>query len=80
MADSDKGKLGLPALTALVVGGIIGSGIFSLPQNMAEGAGAGAILIAWAITFVGMLTLTRIFQWLSTTRPELDDGVYGYAR
>ena len=21
-----------------------------------------------------------IFQWLSTTRPELDDGVYGYAR
>ncbi|MCS9980160.1 hypothetical protein N0791_26505, partial [Pseudomonas aeruginosa] len=25
MADSDKGKLGLPALTALVVGGIIGS-------------------------------------------------------
>ncbi|MDY1355937.1 hypothetical protein SOJ01_12240, partial [Pseudomonas aeruginosa] len=24
MADSDKGKLGLPALTALVVGGIIG--------------------------------------------------------
>ena len=80
MADSDKGKLGLPALTALVVGGIIGSSIFSLPPNMAEGAGAGAILIAWAITFVGMLTLTRIFQWLSTTRPELDDGVYGYAR
>ncbi len=73
-------RLGLPALTALVVGGIIGSGIFSLPQNMAEGAGAGAILIAWAITFVGMLTLTRIFQWLSTSRPDIDDGVYGYAR
>ncbi len=35
-----QGKTGLPALTALVVGGIIGSGIFSLPQNMAEGAGA----------------------------------------
>ncbi|MGV8514868.1 amino acid permease, partial [Pseudomonas aeruginosa] len=30
--------------------------------------------------FCGRLTLTRIFQWLSTTRPELDDGVYGYAR
>ncbi len=80
MSNSSQTRLGLPALTALVVGGIIGSGIFSLPQNMAEGAGAGAILIAWAITFVGMLTLTRIFQWLSSTRPDLDDGVYGYAR
>lgn len=80
MSNSNQARLGLPALTALVVGGIIGSGIFSLPQNMAEGAGAGAILIAWAITFIGMLTLTRIFQWLSSTRPDLDDGVYGYAR
>lgn len=73
-------KLGVIALTALVIGGIIGSGIFSLPQNMAEGASAGAILIAWAITFVGMLALTRIFQWLATEHGEIDDGVYGYAR
>lgn len=73
-------KLGVIALTALVIGGIIGSGIFSLPQNMAEGASAGAILIAWGITFVGMLALTRIFQWLATEHGEIDDGVYGYAR
>ena len=76
---ADK-KLGVVPLTALVVGAIVGSGIFSLPQNMAEGAGAGAILIAWAITFVGMLALTRIFQWLSINRPDIGDGVYGYAR
>lgn len=73
-------KLGTIALTALVVGGIIGSGIFSLPQNMAEGAGAGAILIAWGITFFGMFSLVKIFEWLSLNRSDIDDGVYGYAR
>lgn len=37
-----ESKLKLGALTALVVGSMIGGGIFSLPQNMASGAGAGA--------------------------------------
>ncbi|MET5021320.1 arginine-ornithine antiporter, partial [Burkholderia pseudomallei] len=32
-------------LTALVIGSMIGSGILSLPQNKASGAGAGAIVI-----------------------------------
>lgn len=73
-------KLGVIALTSLVVGGIVGGGVFSLPQNMAEGAGAGAILIAWAITFFGMLSLVKIFVWLSFSRQDIDDGVYGYAR
>ncbi|MXJ82337.1 basic amino acid/polyamine antiporter [Klebsiella michiganensis] len=79
MSQSEK-KLGLFALTALVVGSMVGGGIFTLPQNMAEGAGAGAILCAWLITFIGMLTLTRIFQWLSIHRADIDDGVYGYAK
>ena len=77
MTDQASSKLGLLPLTALVVGGIVGSGIFSLPQNMAEGAGAGAILIAWVITFVGMLALAKVFQWLSLNRTDIGDGVYG---
>jgi arginine:ornithine antiporter/lysine permease len=32
-------KLRLRALTALVIGSMVGSGVFSLPQNMAAGAG-----------------------------------------
>lgn len=80
MTQATENKLGVVPLTALVVGAIVGSGIFSLPQNMAEGAGAGAILIAWVITFVGMLTLARIFQWLAINRSDINDGVYGYAR
>lgn len=73
-------KLGLSLLVALVVGSIIGSGIFGLPQNMAAGAGAGAILIGWTITGIGMLLLVRVYQMLSMRKPELDNGVYAYAR
>ena len=73
-------KLGLSLLIALVVGSIIGSGIFGLPQNMAVGAGAGAIVIGWVITGVGMLMLAFVYQMLAVRRPELDNGIYAYAR
>jgi arginine:ornithine antiporter/lysine permease len=74
------GSLRLGALTALVVGSTIGSGIFSLPQNMASGAGAGAVLLGWLITGAGMLALAFVYQTLATRRPELNNGVYAYAR
>jgi arginine:ornithine antiporter / lysine permease len=73
-------KLGILPLTLLVVGSIVGSGIFSLPQNMAEASGPGAILIAWVITLFGMLMLTRIFQYLSIRFYKINDGLYGYVR
>lgn len=73
-------RLGLGLLVALVLGSILGSGIFGLPQNMAAGAGAGAILIGWCITGVGMLMLARTYQMLSMRRPEQDNGVYAYAQ
>ena len=79
-APRPTGTLGLGLLVALVVGSILGSGIFGLPQNMASGAGAGAILIGWAITGVGMLTLARVYQMLSLRQPDLNNGVYAYAR
>ena len=73
-------KLRLSALIALVVGSMIGGGIFSLPQNMAARAEVGAVLIGWAITAVGMLTLAFVFQTLANRKPELDSGVYAYAK
>ncbi len=76
----DTQKLKLGALTALVVGSMIGGGIFSIPQNMAAGAGAGAILIGWGITAVGMLMLAFVFQTLANRKPDLDNGVYAYAK
>lgn len=59
---------------------MVGGGIFSLPQNMAASAGVGAVLIGWAITAVGMLTLAFVFQTLANRKPELDSGVYAYAK
>ena len=73
-------KIGLFSLTALVLSSMIGSGIFSLPQNMAEVAGAKALMIGWMITGVGIIFLGLSFFFLSRLRPELDGGVYTYAK
>jgi arginine:ornithine antiporter/lysine permease len=75
-----KAGLGLAALTAIVVGSMIGSGIFALPSQMAGSAAPGPLLIGWVITGVGMLMLAFVFQTLASRKPEVDGGVYGYAR
>jgi len=73
-------KLRLGSLTALVIGSMIGSGVFSLPQNMAAGAGPLAIAIGWGITAIGMLALVFVYQSLATRKPNLDVGPYAYAK
>ena len=73
-------NLSLFPLTALVIGSMIGSGVFNLPQNMAESSGALAIIIAWTITAIGMLCLAKVFQQLALRRPDINTGPYGYAR
>src|ERR1700690_556895 len=73
-------KLRLGSLTALVIGSMIGAGVFSLPQNMAAGASPLAIIIGWAITAVGMLALAFVYQGLSMRKPQLDAGPYAYAK
>lgn len=79
MSDGSR-KLGLGSLTALVVGSMVGGGIFSLPQNIAARADVGAVLIGWGITAVGMLALAFVFQGLANRKPQLDGGVYVYAK
>ncbi len=73
-------KLRLGALTAMVIGSMVGAGVFSLPQNMAAGAGPLAILIGWGITGVGILALALVYQGLSRRKPELNAGPYAYAK
>jgi arginine:ornithine antiporter/lysine permease len=74
------GTLSLGALIALVVGSMIGGGIFSLPQGFARQSGALGAVIAWCIAGAGMLMLALVFQTLSRRRPDLDAGVYAYAQ
>lgn len=76
----DDQKLGLIALVAVVVSSMIGSGVDSLPQNMAADSAMGPVAVAWIISGFGMYFIARTFMTLSDTRPDLQAGIYMYAR
>lgn len=80
MASPATQKLPLGALTAMVVGSMVGAGVFSIPRNFAQATGVYGAIIAWAIAGVGMLMLAFVFQTLANRKPDLDAGVYAYAR
>ncbi|HKE93920.1 MAG TPA: amino acid permease, partial [Povalibacter sp.] len=77
---SAEQKLTLRALIGLVIGSMVGSGIFALPAALARATGAFGAMIAWVIAGVGMLMLAFVFQTLSQRRPDLDTGIYVYAK
>ena len=69
--------LGLTQSTALIVGSIIGVGIFSLPYSLAS---YGPIsLVALGLATVGALAFAVLFAAL-TRRLPADGGPYAYAR
>ena len=72
-------KLSVPALTAMVVGSMVGAGVFTLPQRFASQTGVLGAIIAWVIAGAGMLMLAFVFQSLAVRKPTLDNGVYVYA-
>ena len=80
MTSSSEQKLSLRALVALVVGSMIGSGIFALPAAFGRATGGLGALIAWGIAGAGMLMLAFVFQTLSRRKPDLDSGIYAYAK
>lgn len=79
MATNDT-KMSRLQLTAMVVGGMVGAGIFSLPRTFAAATGPLGAIIAWLIAGTGMYMLARVFQSLAERKPDLDAGVYAYAR
>src|SRR5215468_8269166 len=78
--ESQTQKLALPALTMLVIGGMVGAGIFSLPRTFAGATGPFGAIIAWLIAGTGMYMLARVFQYLAERKPDLDAGVFAYAK
>jgi len=70
-------KLGFWMATALVVGNIIGSGVYLLPAALAP-YGANSLL-AWLFTATGALLLAAVFAALSRAFPK-DGGPYVYTR
>lgn len=79
-SESSAQKLALPALVAMVVGSMVGAGIFSLPRTFGNATGPFGAIIAWIIAGGGMYLLARVFQALAERKPDLDAGVYAYAR
>ncbi|MEV6300602.1 amino acid permease [Actinoplanes sp. NPDC051861] len=77
VTEKEASKLGLPQATALILGTIIGVGIFNLPYSLAS---IGPIsIIAMALTTFGALMLALMFAVLSRRLPA-DGGPYAYAR
>jgi arginine:ornithine antiporter/lysine permease len=67
-------------MTGMVVGSMVGAGVFSLPRRFAQETGVTGALIAWVIAGTGMLMLAFVFQTLAVRKPNLDAGVYAYAK
>src|SRR3712207_4815020 len=74
------GRMSVPTLTAMVVGSMVGAGVFSLPARFGVATGILGSLIAWAIAGTGMLMLAFVFQNLAIRKPRLDSGVFIYAK
>ncbi len=79
MTSATQSKLNVWSLTALVVGSMVGAGIFSLPATFGRATGGLGAIIAWCIAGAGMLMLAFVFQTLARRRPDLDSGIYAYA-
>src|SRR3954464_15370677 len=71
------GGFGLTAAIALIMGSIIGVGIFNLPTSLA--AFGPISLVSMGLTTIGAIALAMLFAALSRRMPA-DGGPYAYAR
>nr|WP_321232409.1 amino acid permease [uncultured Psychroserpens sp.] len=71
-------KIGLITTTSLVVGGVIGAGIFLLPSSL---AGYGSIsILGWLFTATGALILAKVFSNFSKIIVNKSGGPYAYSK
>jgi basic amino acid/polyamine antiporter, APA family len=70
--------LGLTSATGLVIGSIVGTGIFAMPAVLA-GAGTSSLVVL-AVIALGAMLLAVLFGQLTRRIPNSDGGLYAYAR
>jgi basic amino acid/polyamine antiporter, APA family len=77
--DEPKARaLGLTSATGLVIGSVIGAGVFTMPAVLAS---AGTVSLAvLAVIAVGAMVLAVLFGQLTRRVPDSDGGLYAYAR
>ena len=73
-----KRSMGLWMATALVVGNMIGSGVFLLPASLAGTAGPIS-MFGWVFTGAGAIMLALVFAGLGRALPRTG-GPYAYAK
>ncbi|MHB9797473.1 amino acid permease [Pseudomonas sp. MT3] len=77
MAEAKKGSMGFWSCTALVVGNMVGSGVFLLPSSLA--AYGGLSLFGWLVSTTGAVLLAFTFARLARLNPGAG-GPYAYTR
>lgn len=75
---AQKNKLGFWTSTSLVVGNMIGAGVFLMPSTLAMYGGIS--LIGWLFSSIGAFLLAKVFSNLSVLMPQADGGPYAYSR
>ncbi|WP_462265936.1 amino acid permease [Mucilaginibacter sp.] len=77
-SEPSQKKLGLWTSTSLVVGNMIGAGVFLMPAALAS---FGSIsLLGWLFSAIGAFFLARVFGNLSRLLPQVTGGPYAYTR
>lgn len=74
-----KRELGLVAATSIVIGNVIGSGIFMSPATMARVSNPKAAIVAWLITAIGSIFIGLNFANLGSKIPKTG-GPIAYTR
>ena len=69
--------IGLWTTTSLVIGNMIGSGVFLLPSALAVYGGIS--IIGWLFSTIGAFILALLFSYLSKAMPSAG-GPYAYTR
>jgi basic amino acid/polyamine antiporter, APA family len=77
-ADLKARSIGVTSATGLVIGSIIGTGVFAMPGVLA-GAGTSS-LVTLGVIAVGATLLAVMFGQLTRRVPKADGGLYAYAR
>lgn len=78
MTTKPNNKLGLWTSTSMVVGNMIGAGVFLMPAALASFGSVS--LLGWVFSAIGMFFLAKVFSNLSQLLPNITGGPYAYTR
>ncbi len=71
-------KIGLWTSTSLVIGNMIGAGVFLMPSALASYGGIS--IVGWLFSTAGAIFLALLYSKLSKIMPSGDGGPYAYTR